>query len=220
MQLPRAIARHARLCARADRQQGRGFEHAHHPGPGQSAVHGLVLRFKGRGAEPDARVARRIGAQGRTRRCGVAGRGRHQNDRRVADSEDVAGGMLRQKSSTASKAARRRSTSATWRAALPKVSPRIRRASSVNWHRRTDAPATKIRQIENKETIMIKSGVFLTAIVTLTLAGSPQSASADQFPACAATTTPVSPCPYKGRHGIFHRRHRLHACDVVRTVLG
>ena len=29
---------------------------------------------------------------------------------------------------------------------------------------------------------MIKSGVFLTAIVTLTLAGSPQSASADQIP--------------------------------------
>ena len=29
---------------------------------------------------------------------------------------------------------------------------------------------------------MIKSGVFLTTIVTLTLAGSPQSASADQIP--------------------------------------
>jgi len=35
------------------------------------------------------------------------------------------------------------------------------KASSVNWRRQTNVFASMNRKIENKETIMIKSGVFL-----------------------------------------------------------
>ena len=52
------LARDAGLCAGADQEPRRRAQHADDPGAGKPAVHGILLRLEGGGAEPDAGVAR------------------------------------------------------------------------------------------------------------------------------------------------------------------
>jgi len=68
-QLSRAVARDAGVRAGADRQSRRRAQLADDPGAGEPAVHGIVLRLEGGGAELDPGIARRAGG----RRGHVAG---------------------------------------------------------------------------------------------------------------------------------------------------
>src|SRR6202051_1122792 len=84
--------------------------------------------------------------------------------------------------------ARKKSMSATWRAALPKVSRMIRRPSNVNWRRRAEPRLPRVLKpaISHQKgitmTTMTQSKFLLAAFAALALGISPRLASADSIP--------------------------------------
>src|SRR6202023_3122308 len=111
--------------------------------------------------------------------------------------------------------------SATWRAALPKVSHMIRRPSNASWPRRAEPRLPRILKpaISNKGTHHDHHDAVKIPARRLRRAG-----AWDVAAACFGRfhSRPARPRPYRhhragceGGHRLLYRRDRVFACDVV-----